>query len=106
MKNYTGDLLNFGLAAEMARSDGLDVSEASVCVCVRGGGGGGGWRWEQLHILQKHSRMSLPPTKPQTSQFVTDLQVRMVVVGDDVALAATAAVGRRGVAGTVRNCNS
>jgi dihydroxyacetone kinase len=30
VKNYTGDLLNFGLAAEMARSDGIDVRMVSV----------------------------------------------------------------------------
>ncbi len=52
MKNYTGDRLNFGLAAEMARAEGLAVA--------------------------------------------------MVVVADDVALAATAEnAGRRGLAGTI-----
>ncbi|HEX7814021.1 dihydroxyacetone kinase subunit DhaL [Dyella sp.] len=51
VKNYTGDRLNFGLAAEIARASGL--------------------------------------------------RVEMVVVGDDVALEATGAVGRRGIAGTV-----
>ncbi|WEK50472.1 MAG: dihydroxyacetone kinase subunit DhaL [Candidatus Kaistia colombiensis] len=52
VKNYTGDRLNFGLAAELARAEGLDV--------------------------------------------------RMVVVADDVALAqASETAGRRGLAGTV-----
>ena len=54
VKNYTGDRLNFGLAAELARAEGLTVE--------------------------------------------------VVVVADDVALAATAAAdhaGRRGLAGTV-----
>ncbi len=52
VKNYTGDRLNFGLAAEIARTEGLDVE--------------------------------------------------MVVVGDDVALAAEGDhAGRRGIAGTV-----
>ncbi|WP_026012158.1 dihydroxyacetone kinase subunit DhaK, partial [Singulisphaera acidiphila] len=52
VKNYTGDRLNFGLAAEMARAEGFDVE--------------------------------------------------MVVVADDVALAATADnAGRRGLAGTI-----
>ena len=54
VKNYTGDRLNFGLAAELARSEGLNVE--------------------------------------------------IVVVADDVALAATATAdhaGRRGLAGTV-----
>jgi dihydroxyacetone kinase len=52
VKNYTGDRLNFGLAAEMARSEGLAVE--------------------------------------------------MVIVADDVALAATAEnAGRRGLAGTI-----
>ncbi len=54
VKNYTGDRLNFGLAAELARSEGL--------------------------------------------------KVEIVVVADDVALAATAAAdhaGRRGLAGTI-----
>ena len=52
VKNYTGDRLNFGLAAEMARVEGFDVE--------------------------------------------------MVVVADDVALAATADnAGRRGLAGTI-----
>lgn len=52
VKNYTGDRLNFGLAAEMARTEGFDV--------------------------------------------------RMVVVADDVALAASADhAGRRGLAGTI-----
>jgi len=52
VKNYTGDRLNFGLAAEIARAEGLDV--------------------------------------------------RMVVVADDVALAeASETAGRRGLAGTV-----
>ncbi|MFC7401392.1 dihydroxyacetone kinase family protein [Citricoccus sp. GCM10030269] len=52
VKNYTGDRLNFGLAAELARADGIDV--------------------------------------------------RMVVVSDDVALAGTAEhAGDRGIAGTV-----
>ena len=52
VKNYTGDRLNFGLAAEIARTEGIDVE--------------------------------------------------MVVVGDDVALAAEGEhAGRRGIAGTV-----
>lgn len=52
VKNYTGDRLNFGLAAEIARTEGVDVE--------------------------------------------------MVVVGDDVALAAEGDhAGRRGIAGTV-----
>ena len=52
VKNYTGDRLNFGLAAEIARAEGLDVA--------------------------------------------------MVVVADDVALAeASETAGRRGLAGTV-----
>ncbi len=52
VKNYTGDRLNFGLAAELARADGIDV--------------------------------------------------RMVVVADDVALAgSTGHAGDRGIAGTV-----
>ena len=51
VKNYTGDRLNFGLAAELARSEGIDVAT--------------------------------------------------VVVADDVALAAEAGAGRRGLAGTV-----
>lgn len=51
VKNYTGDRLNFGLAAELARTEGVDVA--------------------------------------------------MVVVADDVALAAGAGAGRRGLAGTV-----
>ena len=52
VKNYTGDRLNFGLAAEMARADGL--------------------------------------------------RVEMVIVADDVALAASAEnAGRRGLAGTI-----
>jgi dihydroxyacetone kinase len=52
VKNYTGDRLNFGLAAERARADGLNVA--------------------------------------------------MVVVGDDVALAASGDhAGRRGLAGTI-----
>jgi dihydroxyacetone kinase len=51
IKNYTGDRLNFGLAAELARAEGVDVAT--------------------------------------------------VVVADDVALAAEAGVGRRGLAGTV-----
>ncbi|WP_189079169.1 dihydroxyacetone kinase subunit DhaL [Mangrovihabitans endophyticus] len=51
VKNYTGDRLNFGLAAELARAEGIDVAT--------------------------------------------------VVVGDDVALAAEAGAGRRGLAGTV-----
>ena len=52
VKNYTGDRLNFGLAAEMARAEGIAVE--------------------------------------------------MVVVADDVALAATAEnAGRRGLAGTI-----
>jgi triose/dihydroxyacetone kinase / FAD-AMP lyase (cyclizing) len=51
VKNYTGDRLNFGLAAELARTEGADVAT--------------------------------------------------VVVADDVALAAEAGAGRRGLAGTV-----
>ena len=51
VKNYTGDRLNFGLAAELARAEGIDVAT--------------------------------------------------VVVADDVALAAEAGAGRRGLAGTV-----
>ena len=51
VKNYTGDRLNFGLAAELARAEGVDVAT--------------------------------------------------VVVADDVALAAEAGAGRRGLAGTV-----
>ncbi|WP_422924064.1 glycerone kinase [Singulisphaera sp. PoT] len=52
VKNYTGDRLNFGLAAEMARAEGIEVE--------------------------------------------------MVIVADDVALAATTEnAGRRGIAGTV-----
>jgi dihydroxyacetone kinase len=51
VKNYTGDRLNFGLAAELARAEGIDVET--------------------------------------------------VVVADDVALAAEAGAGRRGLAGTV-----
>jgi triose/dihydroxyacetone kinase / FAD-AMP lyase (cyclizing) len=51
VKNYTGDRLNFGLAAELARADGIEVAT--------------------------------------------------VVVADDVALAAEAGAGRRGIAGTV-----
>ena len=51
VKNYTGDRLNFGLAAELARAEGIDVE--------------------------------------------------MVVVADDVALAAASGAGRRGIAGTV-----
>lgn len=51
VKNYTGDRLNFGLAAELARAEGVDVA--------------------------------------------------MVVVADDVALAAESGAGRRGLAGTV-----
>jgi dihydroxyacetone kinase len=51
IKNYTGDRLNFGLAAELARAEGVDVAT--------------------------------------------------VVVADDVALAAGAGAGRRGLAGTV-----
>jgi dihydroxyacetone kinase len=51
VKNYTGDRLNFGLAAELARAEGIEVAT--------------------------------------------------VVVADDVALAAGAGAGRRGLAGTV-----
>lgn len=51
IKNYTGDRLNFGLAAELARAEGIPVE--------------------------------------------------VVVVADDVALAAEAGAGRRGLAGTV-----
>jgi triose/dihydroxyacetone kinase / FAD-AMP lyase (cyclizing) len=51
VKNYTGDRLNFGLAAELARAEGVDMET--------------------------------------------------VVVADDVALAAGAGAGRRGLAGTV-----
>jgi triose/dihydroxyacetone kinase / FAD-AMP lyase (cyclizing) len=51
VKNYTGDRLNFGLAAELARAEGTPVE--------------------------------------------------VVVVADDVALAASAGAGRRGIAGTV-----
>jgi triose/dihydroxyacetone kinase / FAD-AMP lyase (cyclizing) len=52
VKNYTGDRLNFGLAAEMARTEGIPVE--------------------------------------------------MVIVADDIALAATEdSVGRRGIAGTI-----
>jgi dihydroxyacetone kinase len=51
VKNYTGDRLNFGLAAELARAEGIEVA--------------------------------------------------MVVVADDVALAAASGAGRRGLAGTV-----
>jgi dihydroxyacetone kinase len=51
VKNYTGDRLNFGLAAELARAEGTDVA--------------------------------------------------IVVVADDVALAAEGGAGRRGLAGTV-----
>ncbi|WP_041841920.1 dihydroxyacetone kinase subunit DhaL [Actinoplanes friuliensis] len=51
VKNYTGDRLNFGLAAELARAEGIEVAT--------------------------------------------------VVVADDVALAADAGAGRRGLAGTV-----
>ncbi len=51
VKNYTGDRLNFGLAAELARADGIEVA--------------------------------------------------IVVVADDVALAAGSSAGRRGLAGTV-----
>ncbi|WP_117192394.1 dihydroxyacetone kinase subunit DhaL [Rhizobium terrae] len=51
VKNYTGDRLNFGLAAEIANAEGIPAE--------------------------------------------------MVIVADDVALADTAAVGRRGIAGTV-----
>ena len=51
VKNYTGDRLNFGLAAELARAEGVETA--------------------------------------------------MVVVADDVALAAAAGAGRRGIAGTV-----
>ena len=51
VKNYTGDRLNFGLAAEVARTEGVDV--------------------------------------------------RTVVVADDVALAEEGGAGRRGLAGTV-----
>ena len=45
VKNYTGDVLNFGLAAELARADGLQV--ASVIVdddAALGQGGGAGRR--------------------------------------------------------------
>jgi dihydroxyacetone kinase len=51
VKNYTGDRLNFGLAAELARAEGIDVA--------------------------------------------------IVVVADDVALADASGAGRRGLAGTV-----
>jgi dihydroxyacetone kinase len=34
IKNYTGDRLNFGLACETAKSEGLKVC-VCVCVCVR-----------------------------------------------------------------------
>ena len=42
VKNYTGDRLNFGLAAELARSDGLQVEMVLVDddVAVEGGGAG------------------------------------------------------------------
>jgi ATP-dependent dihydroxyacetone kinase len=51
VKNYTGDRLNFGVAAELARADGIEVA--------------------------------------------------LVLVADDVALAADGGAGRRGIAGTV-----
>lgn len=77
MQNYTGDRLNFGLAAEQAKSEGYKVE-----VCI------------YLFISNSSFRM-------RTCLKSLSI-VQTVIVGDDCALPPRrGTVGRRGLAGTI-----
>ncbi|OEL22076.1 putative 3,4-dihydroxy-2-butanone kinase [Dichanthelium oligosanthes] len=78
--NYTGDRLNFGLAAEEAKSEGYKV-EVSHVLCLLSINLDKKWRMYFYGYVQQH---------------------QMAIVGDDCALPQTQGiVGRRGLAGTI-----
>lgn len=90
-QNYTGDRLNFGLAAEQAKSEGYKVE---VCSCVN-------FHHKILLIFRKSwVTVFILLAKAIAHGFIFHLQ--MVIVGDDCALPPPRGIaGRRGLAGTL-----
>ncbi len=99
IKNYSGDVMNFEMAAEMAGMEGIDVKKIIVNdEAIKAVDSGNG----VLLIIKNYSGDVMNFEMAAEMAGMEGIDVKKIIVNDDIAVEnSTYTVGRRGIAGTV-----